>query len=527
MYGLIMLGHYVFVGCIFTAGAILFLVSLFRNNRQIPSDRKFFFYLITGSSVIAFMILALAQGKQQFSPDRRTVKMISTFDSRIWEAEKKVKKGSIFDRSGLNERALAFSKKGERNIYRRSYPLGESASHLIGYSSRKRGHAGMEKVFRSTLTGSYSGYIKNIKRSIANGISFRTAPGNNIFLTIDSRLQTLANKALDGRKGAVVVLNPNSGEVLVLESSPGFLPESANSDDDWNLLVRRNADSPLFNRAIGGLYPPGSIMKLVIAAAAIDNDILPEYISGPQGFTLEKTSKTIHENEYSVYKRKGKNWTGHGKLDIEKALQKSSNVYFAQLILALGPAIVDEYSNKFGFNSELKWNTSNRSIDEVFEISRSTFPEPAALSEEELSWSALGQHKVLVTPLHIALLTASIANGGNIVKPSIELGRFRKIRNRAIKTRTAEQLRSIMRTVVEKGTGYRANVPDLNIAGKTGTAETETGAPHSWFVSFAPVEDARMVIVVVIENGGYGGVAAAEVARKIYIKAAQLDYFNE
>lgn len=130
-----------------------------------------------------------------------------------------------------------------------------------------------------------------------------------------------------------------------------------------------------------------------------------------------------------------------------------------------------------------------------------------------------------MTPLHIALITAAIANGGSLYQPSLELGRYPKAVSRIMKKQTARKLQVLMRSVVEKGTGYRANISSVLIAGKTGTAEVAGKQPHSWFASFAPVDNARMVVVVLIENGGYGGAAAAEAARHIYETAVESGYF--
>jgi len=331
---------------------------------------------------------------------------------------------------------------------------------------------------------------------------------------------------MNGRKGAVVVLDPDNCEVLALVSSPGFSPDAAHSDEQWLALVERKDDSPLFNRALLGLYPPGSVMKLVIAAAALEENVTPEFISGARGFTPEFAANPIHEHEFAEYKAKGNLWTGHGKLSLSKAFLKSSNVYFSKLSLTLGASVIAETMEKFGFNREIVWNTSSTLLRDSFGIAPSVFPDPRTLTPEELCWLSLGQYKVLVTPAHIALITAAIANGGLLYMPSIELGRFPKIENRIISPKTAKLLREMMRGVVEKGTGYRANIPELAIAGKTGTAETGSDKPHSWFVSFAPVHDAKLVVVVIVENGGYGGIAAAEIARKIYLEAYRLDYFD-
>ena len=526
MYGLFLIGHYLFIGSLLAAGIVLFLLSVLPDKRRFKPGGRLFFYSTTCFTIVFFGLLVATQAELQLNPGEDLAEMISIFDNRSWEWEKSIRKGSIFDRSGLAERALAYSERNELGQYERRYPLGESSGHLVGYSSKLRGRTGLEEVFRRTLIGSQAGYVNNIVSAFSNRIMEFRHEGNDIYLTIDSRLQTASYEAMRGRKGAVIVMDPNTGEVLALVSSPGFSPKAADSEEMWRSILARPEEAPLFNRSLGGLYPPGSVMKLILAAAAIENNLFPEYISGPDGFTPKLAAKTIHDNEFSVYNMRGEYWPGHGRLTMDEALQKSSNVYFAKLAAELGAGMLGKQIKKFGFNSSVSWNTSNKILQNALVIAHTVFPEPVSMTEEEMIWSALGQYKVLVTPMHVALMTSTIANGGDLYKPVIELGRFRKTNGKAMTSRSAKILRNMMRKVVASGTGYRANVPGLNVAGKTGTAETGTKKSHSWFTSFAPADRPKMVVVVVVENGGYGGGAAAEAARDIYAKAKQLAYFN-
>ncbi len=182
-----------------------------------------------------------------------------------------------------------------------------------------------------------------------------------------------------------------SGEIFVLVSSPGFSPNDVRSGERWRVLIDQEDDAPLFNRALNGLYPPGSVMKIVVAAAALESGIDPVYFSGPGGFRPENGAKTIHEHEYGNYVKRGKNWTGHGNLTMDKALRKSSNVYFARLSLALKRDKFDEILRGFGFDRNVRWNTSSIGFDEQFAVTQSHFPDLEKLSvPEKMCWSALG-----------------------------------------------------------------------------------------------------------------------------------------
>ena len=496
------------------------------ETASIERRRKPLFYTVLFGIITPFVLLIIAQGQMQFSSDEKTARMTAFFDGRSWFREEHIQKGTIFDRTGEPEQALAISVPVGEERFERKYPLGESFGHLIGYAHRSRGRTGFEAVFLPVLTSSGMGYPEDFRRYFSNRFLTFKPKGNDVYLTIDSRLQKVCYDVMNGRKGAVVVLDPDNGEVLALVSSPGFSPDVVRSDEQWNNLVKRRDDAPLFNRALFGLYPPGSVMKLVIASAALEENITPEFVSGARGFTPEFAANPIHEHEFAEYNAKGIAWTGHGRLSLSKALLKSSNVYFSRLSLTLGSPVIVKSIEKFGFNGEIRWNTSSALLEDSFGITPSVFPDPPELTPEELCWSSLGQYKVLVTPVHMALLTAAIANGGFFYRPSIELGRFPKVEERIISSKTAKLLREMMRSVVEKGTGYRANIPDIAVAGKTGTAETGSDKPHSWFVSFAPEKNAKLVVVVIIENGGYGGIAAAEAARKIYLEANCLGYFD-
>ncbi len=526
MYALYYISHLMLLCCLLAFSATLFFKTAFNINAKINQSGKSAYSTVKWTFIVCFIMLAVIHGKRFVYGTDDYSHLRTSFDKREWMADKKIRKGSIYDRSGLPERAFALSKEENAGDFRRIYPLGSSSGHIIGYSSKKRGRAGLEAVFASELAGLSNGNLMNTPNYIKRRMSSPQLFGNNIMLSLDSRLQRAGYNALNGRKGAVVILVPKTGEVLAMCSSPGFSPEDADSDSTWIELAGRDEDAPFFNRAIQGLFPPGSVFKIITAAAALEKGIQPEYVSGAEGFIPSGSARPVHEHEWEEYSAKGKVWTGHGKMNMEKGFQKSSNVYFAKLSRELGKVNIFENAERFGFNTSIKWNTASGSLQEWFNIKESRFPDPDIMSPEGLAWASIGQNRVLISPMHMALITAAIANGGNLMMPSIELGRFPKKYSRVCSKSTSEKLRKMMRLVVKKGTGYRANVPGLEISGKTGTAENSSDKPHSWFVSFAPYRSPELVIVAVVENGGYGGYTAAKVIRSLMLSAKEYGYFN-
>ncbi|MFC1477230.1 peptidoglycan D,D-transpeptidase FtsI family protein [candidate division KSB1 bacterium] len=526
MYFLYYISHLAFIGSLAVMGLVLLRNSFREPVRELSRRRYALFLALKWGVLGVFFVLLSFQVFKHFGRSSQLAEVQAIYDSRDWLTERRFPKGGIYDRSGRNDRAIALSVNDGSGLFLRQYPLSEASGHLAGYSDRSRGRSGIEAAFLPVLIGIESGHIENWRKAVKSFITSPLPYGNNVILTIDSRLQDFCHNALGGRRGAVVVLDPFSGEVLSLVSSPGFSPAAAADDSLWGRLADEKEAAPFFNRALQGRYAPGSVFKVLIAAAALEQGIDPEIRSGPEGFTPAGAGSPVHEHEFEEYSLKGIAWTGHGKLSMEKALRKSSNVYFAALSQQLGAESVVDMAENFGMNGNIEWNSAGEGLNIWFPTSVSEFPAAHRLNPEALAWSAIGQYKVLVTPLHMALMTAAIANGGDLLKPSLELGRYPKSVRKVMKEKTARELRDMMRKVVENGTGYRCKVPGLRIAGKTGTAETGKGQPHSWFVSFAPYNKPRIVVAVVIENGGYGGDAAAVTARKIYEAAKNYGYFK-
>ncbi len=462
-------------------------------------------------------------------------------DPRPWIVEATTLKGKIYDRHHDDSKLLAgYSPATDGMLPRRSYPLGEAASHLIGYSDVERGKAGLEKFYFARLMG-WTTYTEAEKRNHINNKYFRLTPmGNDVILTIDYDLQKTAFEAFGDKKGAVVAVAPATGDILVLVSAPSFHPDSVAVDEAWLRIVQDEANQRLYNRALKGRYPPGSTFKTIVACAAIEKGLNPIWHIGPNGYLPPGVHrKRVYDHERASYRKRGRIWRGHGNLDMTTALVKSSNAFFAKLGVTVGDSLLHEIAYRFGYNQPVQWNISRPELRNAITASQSSFPPTA--NAHELAWSCIGQEKVLATPLQLALTAAVIANKGILMKPRLELNEPPAVWRRVISEQTADKVKAMMREVVwaRGGTAWRMRMREVEVAGKTGTAEVTRTIEHedgttesiivnnAVFISFAPVEHPKIAVAVVAEGAGYGGAAAAPIAKKIYLKAYELGYFHE
>jgi peptidoglycan glycosyltransferase len=414
----------------------------------------------------------------------------SVGNPRVQLAREQILRGGIFDYSG---RALALP--GDHQM-RYVGPI--SLAAIVGYSDLILGQSGLEKAYDRVLLGldGLSFYLYQWR--VHQGQSHY---GGHIITTIDYAMQRIAEEALGQRKGAVVILEPKSGAIRALVSFPSFDPNRVY--EKWSFL-RDDKDAPLLHRAVQGLYPPGSVFKMLILAAALEEG----------GVRLDTTY--IDQGEFRVegYRLTNAYTTQPGPITLMQAFANSSNVIFAQLALELGENKLFDYVDRFGFGNlqGLRVATSPARI----------FP-PG--SKAELVQFAIGQGNQLVTPLDIAVLTATIATGGLQFKAFLvqELvdsfgGRRQHVKampERVLSSFTSYQVTRAMLGVVENGTGTRAQVKGVSIAGKTGSAENPHGKPHAWFTCFAPADDPQLVVTVIVENAGSGGQVAAPIAQEI------------
>ncbi len=421
----------------------------------------------------------------------------SNYNRRLWEKEESVLRGSITDRNGT---VLAKSEM-EGNSQKRIYPYGSLYAHVIGYNTRSYGKTNLELSFNEYLLKTES-----LTEMIQYGLdSEGMKQGCSLVTTIDHSLMQTAKSAMGGKNGAVVAVNPKTGEVLCLYSGPSFDPNEAALTENWaNLAV--NEDSPFLPRATKGLYAPGSTFKIATSAAAIN--------AGLEDYTLVD-SGDIRIDGQVIRNAGGKEY---GEVDMKQAFKYSSNVYFASLGEKLGAEKLKKSAENFMITQKIPFDIETTSSGWRYE----------KMTKTELASVGIGQGKLLTTPLNMALVAAAVANNGVIMKPYlvqravssnnvVAYEHKPEVLNRAVSTDTAEKLADYMLACVESGTGANARIRGVEVAGKTGTAQNErSGHDHAWFVGYAPKDDPRIAVAVIQEySGSSGGSACAPIARQI------------
>ncbi|MDD4503813.1 MAG: penicillin-binding transpeptidase domain-containing protein, partial [Clostridiaceae bacterium] len=423
----------------------------------------------------------------------------NSYNRRLRESSENIIRGSIQDKNG---EVLVKSTKNKSGV-KRKYVYPRYFSHIIGYSSTNYGSSGLEAFYNKELMSS-----SDTMEALRSKVNDYYVQGNNIRLTLDRSLQVYASEQLHGKKGAVVVLRPDTGEILAMVSKPDFDPSSI--QNNWESLMN-NRKSPLLNRAAEGLYPPGSTFKLIITSSIIKNSLQDREI---------ECNGEVNVGGYIIKDSNGK---AHGKIKLDEALKYSCNSYFIQQGLNLGNRNIYNEATKFKFN---------KNIQTDFKISQSVFPNKA--DDKNVAQESIGQGEVLMTPLHAALMVAAIANEGVMMQPyvvsSITDSKGKIIKDfkpkqtsQVMDRAAADKIKALMVEVVKSGTGTSAKVNKVTVAGKTGTAEVSGNQKsHAWFVGFAPADNPRVAIAVLIENGGGGGSTAAPIASKVLKKALSL-----
>jgi cell division protein FtsI/penicillin-binding protein 2/cell division protein FtsW (lipid II flippase) len=393
--------------------------------------------------------------------------------------------------------------------YERSYPQGTLAAHLIGYTSQRYGLAGLEATQNETLTGN-----RNFAtwQDAISSLAGAPTVGNDIILTIDSTVQEAAEDVLQGEKGAVVVMNPETGAVLAMASSPTYNPNEL-----ADLFENSSASDALFNRATQALYAPGSTFKMVTLATALETGT-----ATPDSVYESPGSMDIGGAPVTNFAE-----TNHGAITLAQATRVSSNTVFAQVAVQVGSKALVNYAEAFGLNND---------IGRDFSVTKSLMPNPNEMTEWETAWSGVGQpvgeHQSpagpQVTAMQMAMVGSTIGNEGIAMNPYVVQRTVSadgatvstaspQAFNRVISKDTAKTELEILQGVVESGSGSGAAIAGISVAGKTGTAQTGKPDDDSWFVGIAPAEDPKVVVAVVIEESGSGGDAAAPKARSVLI----------
>ncbi len=446
----------------------------------------------------------------------------SNENKRIWAKRNEVLRGTIYDREG---NALTTSDRKDALTQNRTYTNGELYVHALGYVSPIYGVTGLESAYDTELTtynsisNNISSLMKdfsvdNFKNMFESRSESHNKIGNSVITTLDPDLQQIAFNALGDNKGAVVALNPQTGEVLAMVSKPAYNP-----NDLKTAIEAANAgtadDSPLINRATYGMYPPGSTFKTITLASSLKN------ISGVRNRTFEDNGKLVFNQSYSL---SNANNASYGTIDLKDAFKVSSNVVFGTLAIELGNDKLKETAEDFGFNNNIKANG--------FSIAKSKFPTLESYETGNIAQSGIGQGSVLATPMQMALVASTIANDGNMAQPTLVSKVIDKdgntvknigvnINKGIISKKDASTIKDYMKNLVDsKVDGSWSYFQGTDAAGKTGTADYvlsdgSNAKPHSWFIGFAPANNPKIAVAVIVENGGYGSIAAAQVAGQV------------
>ncbi|MDN4508531.1 MULTISPECIES: FtsW/RodA/SpoVE family cell cycle protein [Gordonibacter] len=423
--------------------------------------------------------------------------------------ESRTERGTISTYDGV---ILAQSVQQEDGTYERVYPAGNLATHVVGYASTQFGTSGIEAAENDTLKGqqNYASWT-----DVLNSLAGIGGVGNDVTLTLNSKIQQAAQDALSGYAGACVVMDPETGAVLGMASSPTYDAadfaaeiEKANANPD--------GESTLLNRAIQTLYAPGSTFKIVTLATALEDGVASEdtVFSSPGTMDIGNAPVTnFNKNSY-------------GDITLARATELSSNTVFGQLGVEMGAEKLVDGADKFGFN---------RKIDFTLNTATSLMAEPDEMTKWELAWSAAGEpvnpqnHPSPAGPqatvLEMALVGCAIANDGAIMNPYLVEGVYNANGERsftatpnkflqAVSKETANRVKDVLKGVVTDGTGTAAALPGVEVAGKTGTAEKENGN-DSWFVGMAPADNPRVVVAINLElaDEGMGTERAQNVLR--------------
>lgn len=452
--------------------------------------------------MLALSFFALSLGLVYWQVARAEELLAHPANRRLTLMESKVIRGGIFDRDG---EILAQTVVSD-GIAQRVYPKGEMLEPLLGYATLQHGSAGLEGGLADLLLGlQHATPGQRLQR-------FLELPrqGNDVVLSLDAGLQKIAYDGLKGKIGSAVALDPRTGQVLALVSQPSYDP--VDLDQHWEEIIQR-AGSPLQNHAFS-LFPPGSAMKVVTSVALFNAGIDTTDLYHCEGSAVINGQRISEQNSKA-----------HGWVNYHMALAASCNTYFATKAVQSGAARFLAAAGAFGFGQEIPFELP---------VARSSImnashggPLPSEMDDNILAASAFGQGEVLVSPFHMALITAGIANHGVIMTPYIvekvladQQTVVYQARPKpwltALTEEQAQKVSGAMISAVNEGTAAPGALPEVQVAAKTGSAEPGGEVlTHAWYIAFAPAAAPEIAVAVMIENGGTGGGAAAPIAREM------------
>jgi peptidoglycan glycosyltransferase len=424
--------------------------------------------------------------------------------------QQRIDRGPIVAAGGT---VLARSHRAGEGTYERTYPSGSLFGNAVGYYFTDLGSAGLERYRNAALNGQTDTGLQ----AILDQLQGHKPSGQKVVTTLDPKAQRVAIEALGEHKGAVVALEPHSGAVTVMASSPSYDPNSLRSTKTFERLERDSA-APLVNRAVQFGYAPGSTFKVVTATAAIDTG----------AYTPSSTVSGRDNVPISGVPLKNDNGETFGQITLTEGLAKSVNTVWAQVAERLGKDTLARYMSRFGFDRKPKLDYPANEMSASGESEGERIVAPTS-ERVDVGRMGIGQDKLAVTPLQMAEVASTVADGGTLMVPHMTsrivdsegqttLRVSPRVQSRVMKSSTAAAVRSMMEAVVNEGTGTSAQIPGVQVAGKTGTAETQIGTAinNVWFIAFAPAQNPRVAIAVTLKGvPGQGAAFAAPVAKRV------------
>jgi penicillin-binding protein A len=413
-----------------------------------------------------------------------------------------------------------------KTFYFRRYPNGTLAPHVVGYSTQSHAQAGLERSENAYLTGSNAN-LSTVFRTTLDRLKGVTVKGNGLVLTLNSKAQQIADQMLAGKCGAAVALEPASGKVLVMASSPPYDPNQVETNFLHIGLTKASCSgaAPLLNRATDGLFTPGSTFKIITAAAALDTGKLtPSSQFNDPGYCIEYGKQVSNAGNPDQ--------TGpeaFGNVTLAQGLQHSINSVFCNVGKQIGAKLILDYAKRFGFYSipPLETPRNERAPSGLYSHTKLYDPHHPE-TQVDPGRLAFGQERMLATPLQMAMVAATVADNGTVMQPYVvdrvidpdgkTVARFGPHKlGQAIKPETAAALNTMMQAVMTGGTGTSDQIPGLKVAGKTGTAETGVARTNTtWFVAFAPADAPKVAVAVALEQQhGFGATTAGPIAKAL------------
>jgi peptidoglycan glycosyltransferase len=439
-----------------------------------------------------------------------------------------IDRGKIYTGHGRVLLATNVKKKiNGQTYYFRKYPNGLLAPHVIGYSTQSRSRAGLERAENDYLTGA-NGSLSSVAERELDKLKGVTVKGNDLDLSLNVRAQETAVGQLAGKCGAAVAIEPQTGRILALASSPTYNPNAVEMSFSAITRIKTAACSiaaPLLDRATQGLYPPGSTFKVVTAAAALDSGAY-------------KPDSTFYDPGYCEEYGKRVSNAGNpespetfGNVTLAQGLQHSINSVYCNIGKHIGAGKILDYAQRFGFyaSPDVELPADAQSPSGLYNPkTRKLFKPKHPEYQVDPGRLAFGQERLLVTPLQMAMVASTVANGGILMQPHliddvrapngsiVQRVRPHKVR-RVISPTTAQELTQMMESVVTGGTATNVQIPGVRLAGKTGTAETNVNGKYdTWFIAFAPADKPRVAVAVALENQtGFGATTAGPIAKAI------------